>query len=116
MKLLMILLVLSLSLQAKNERYYQKLFCDKVGGKIEYRLPDYTRIDCLTRTHAIEVKYPREYLDALGQSIHYSIMTNKKAGIYLIIKKKSDFKYLRRLKRIAKKHRIDIFDKDGNKI
>lgn len=114
MKLLMILLVLSLSLQAKNERYYQKLFCDKIGGKIEYRLSDGTRIDCLTDTHAIEVDFARKYAESVGQSLHYSIMTNRKAGVYLIIKKRSEIKYLKRLKRIAKKHRIDVFDKDGN--
>ena len=76
---------------------------------MEYRLSDRTRVDCLTTTHAIEVEFASKWAESIGQSLFYSIMTGKKAGVYLIIERDKDYKYLKRLEIVAKKYNIDIF-------
>ena len=118
MRIALILLVF-LSLQAKHlhrEAYYQHLFCKDMGGTLEARLTGHTRVDCLTYGYAIEVDFASKFYQAIGQSLHYSIMTSKKAGIYLIIENKSDMKYLDRLNRIADKYNIKVWknEKDYN--
>jgi len=56
-----------------------------LGGQTEYRLPDKTRCDCLTDTNAVEVDFARKFYEALGQSLYYSMQTDKRAGRLLII-------------------------------
>lgn len=77
-----------------NERYYQEKNCD---GIVEYRLPDRTRVDCLTEEYAIETDFAGKFYQAIGQSLHYARLTGKKAGIQLIVEKESDMKYYYRL-------------------
>jgi hypothetical protein len=36
------------------ESDYVEYYCQQWHGQIEYRLPDRTRVDCLTETQAIE--------------------------------------------------------------
>jgi len=95
-----------------KEKYYQVRFCKSEKGIIEYKLSDNTRVDCLTATHAIEVEFARKWEESIGQSLYYSIMTKKKAGVYLIIESDKDYKYLKRLKKVAKKYNIDIYRSD----
>ncbi len=66
-------------------------------------LPDHTRCDCLTRTHAIEFDFGNNWAEAIGQSLYYSIQTGKKAGIALILEKPSDYKYWIRLNTVIAK-------------
>ena len=93
-----LLILLSTSANAKRlhkERYYQEKNCT---GVVEYRLPDKTRVDCLTDEYAIEVDFSSSKIfEAIGQSLHYGRMTGKKAGIQLIVEKPSDLKYYNRL-------------------
>jgi len=91
-----------------NEKFYQKRFCKKLNGVMEYRLPDTTRIDCLTKDYAIEVDFAKKWAEGIGQGLYYGIETNKKAGVALIVGKK-DNKFLKRIKTVAKKHNIKIF-------
>lgn len=66
MKILMLLL-LTLSLQAKHlhyEKVYQKNFCNKMHGQIEYVLDDKTRVDCLTASYAIEVDFAPKWAES----------------------------------------------------
>jgi hypothetical protein len=95
-----LLVLLSTNANAKRlhkERYYQDITCDEIGGVVEYRLPDRTRVDCLTEEYATEFDFSSKWTEAIGQSLHYARMTGKKAGIYLILEKKSDNKYYDRL-------------------
>lgn len=95
-----LLILVSTSANAKRlhkERYYQDITCNEIGGVVEYRLPDKTRVDCLTDTHAWEHDFGSKWAEAIGQSLHYARMTGKKAGIYLILEKKSDNRYYGRL-------------------
>ena len=39
------------------ERWYQKKWCEEQKGKVEVVLPDGTRSDCVTDTHAIEFDF-----------------------------------------------------------
>lgn len=91
------------------EKDYQMFFCNAIGGHIEYVLRDRTRVDCLTSNFAFEVDWSKKGYEAVGQSLHYSIMTGKKPGILLIQTSKKDNKYIGRIKRIAKKYDIVLF-------
>ena len=92
------IVILSCSIaQAKrqhNEKYYQEKYCK---GIIEYRLPDNTRVDCLTDEYAIEYDFAAKQYEALAQALHYARLTGKKAGVALIIEKPTDIRYYNRL-------------------
>ena len=49
-------------------------------------MPDGTRCDILTDTHAIEVDFADKWAEAIGQSLNYAMQTGKKAGIVLVLK------------------------------
>lgn len=95
-----LLILLSTSAHAKRlhkERYYQDMTCGELGGVVEYRLPDRTRVDCLTGEFAIEHDFGNKWAEAIGQSLHYARLTGRKAGIHLIMEKESDVRYYDRL-------------------
>ena len=97
--ILFLIIVLSIwdSMAAKNlhpERWYQEQHCE---GVTEVRLPDRTRVDCLLEEYAIEYDFGSKWAEAIGQSLHYGRMTQRKAGIVLIMESNKDEKYYRRL-------------------
>ena len=61
-------------------------------------LPDRTCCDCVTDTHAIEFDFGSGWAESIGQGLHYSYMTKKRAGIVLILENVKDRKYWIRLK------------------
>ena len=60
-------------------------------------LPEKTRCDCVTDTHAIEFDFGSNWAEAVGQGLHYSAISGKKAGIVLILETIKDRKYWFRL-------------------
>lgn len=48
------------------ERWYQKIWCEVYGGETEVVLPDQTRCDCLTATHAIEFDFGPKWAEQLS--------------------------------------------------
>ena len=71
---------------------------DHCTGKIEVRLEDKSRVDCLTDTHAIEYDFAHKWAEAIGQALHYSAVTGRKPGIVIIVDpKKKGTRYLARL-------------------
>ena len=70
-----------------KENVYQTKWCDEMCGIKEYRLVDKTRIDCLTKTHAIEFDFAYKVYESIGQALYYSIQTQKKPGVVLIVEK-----------------------------
>jgi hypothetical protein len=66
------------------EKWYQDEAVKKIGGTTEHRV-DNGRVDILTDTHAIEVEFAAKWKNAIGQSLWYSLQTNKPAGIILIV-------------------------------
>ncbi len=81
-------LVLLLFLVSKSapaaEADYARAWCAAQGGRAEVVLPDRTRADCVTATHAIEVEYAAKWKQAPGQALHYARLTGRRAGIVLI--------------------------------
>lgn len=66
------------------ERWYQQQVAAKLGGKMEAKV-DNGRVDVLTATHAIEVEFAPKWKQSVGQSLWYSLQTNKPAAVVLII-------------------------------
>ena len=94
-----------------TEADHQKAWAAKHGGKCEVRMSDGTRCDVVTDTHAIEVDWAYRWTSAVGQSLWYSLQTDKKPGIVLILRSEKDRKHLIRLRSLiaGKKLQIDVF-------
>ena len=95
-----ILLLISIPASAKRlhkEKWYQQIWCDQAKGEVEYRLPDKTRVDCLTSTHAVEHDFGTKWAEAIGQALFYSLSTGRRSGIVLIIDKEKGWRYWIRL-------------------
>ena len=92
------------------EKYYQDIWCKNNNGRTEVKLIDNTRIDCLTKTHAIEFDFASKWAEAIGQSLHYSHMSSKKPGIVLIIEQSGDYKYFNKIKPLCEKHQITLWE------
>jgi len=99
------------------EKFYQEKWCKEHNGKTEVVLPDRTRCDCLTATHAVEFDFGNKWAEAIGQSLYYSLQTGKKAGIVLILEKESDYKYWIRLNTTIDHFKIpiDVWLMEGDK-
>lgn len=113
-KFLLTILLLSLpgSVQASklfNEASYQADWCKRRNGQCEYKLSDNTRIDCLTKNYAVEFDFAKKWAEAVGQSLHYGMMTGKKPAIVLIIEKPDDFSYYDRVKPLCRKYGITLW-------
>lgn len=84
-----------------KEREYQNTWCKQYNGIAEYKLKDNTRVDCVTTNYAIEFDFANKWAEAIGQSLYYGLMTNKKPAVVLIIEKPSDFRYYYRIEKVA---------------
>ena len=71
-------------------------------------LPDKTRCDCLTQTHAIELDFGAKWYQAIGQAMYYSLQTGKRAGVALVIEDPKDMKYWYRLNSTIAHHSLPI--------
>lgn len=85
---------------------YVKHHCK--GSVEHYLTASKSWVDCLTDTHAIEYDYGHKWQSAIGQSLHYSAVTGKKAGIVLIVNQRTKERYLDRLEMTIKAHNLDI--------
>ena len=68
-----------------TERWYQQQWCAQHGGVAEYVLPDKTRVDCLTTTHAWEFDFASKWYEGVTQALHYGRLTGKRPGLVLIL-------------------------------
>lgn len=91
-----------------SESWYQQVWCEGMDGKVEHRLKDGRRIDCLTEQYAIEIEFARKWPEAIGQSLNYSMLTGKKAGIVLILKTAEDHAHWQRLLTVIKHYALPI--------
>ena len=71
----------------------------KNSAEINYRISQLRKQRPLGRsdTHAIEFDFGNGWAESIGQGLHYSAMTEKKAGIILILDTMKDRKYWIRL-------------------
>jgi len=51
------------------------------------------RVDLVTATHAFEVERAYKWKNSIGQALWYSLQTNKKPGIIIIIESEKDYNY-----------------------
>lgn len=91
------------------EAEYQKAWCDKRGGLMEYKLSDKTRVDCLLPNMAVEFDFANKWAECIGQAIYYGRQTNRQAACVLIMENgEKDLKYLYRLRRAAYKKGVNL--------
>lgn len=107
---LLIFQIPTLSAHTHLEKEYQLRWCNLNNGNIEYKLPDSTRIDCLTPEYAIEFDFASKWAESVGQSLFYAMLTTRKPGIVLIMEKpEKDEKYLKRLQKLANTYNIKVW-------
>jgi hypothetical protein len=109
--IIMASLLTSYSVYAKRvhyEKWYQKQWCQEQSGETEKVMNDGTRCDCRTETHAVEMDFANKWYEAVGQSLHYSLQTGKRAGIVLILESPNDKKYWERLINIVDQSKLSI--------
>ena len=114
MKKILLFLILILSAQScdakrlHKEADYQNFWCKCHNGITEYKNQDYTRVDCLTETHAVEFDFANKWHESIGQALHYSVMTGKRAKVVLILDDpKAQKTYFKRIRRIGKRYNFD---------
>ena len=92
-----------------KEAYYQQLWCNKHSGIMEYKNSDKTRVDCLTNDYAVEFDFAEKWAESIGQSLHYELMTGKKAMIVLILEHpETQMVYYNRTKKLGQKYGINV--------
>lgn len=92
-----------------HEKDYQRWWCEKNGGALEYRLPDGTRVDCLTKEYAVEVEYAAKWAESIGQALYYAQSTGRKPAVLVIVLYKGDERFLKRLRSVAKEQGIKVW-------
>ena len=97
--------------QAAREMIHAEEWCsEQNSGRTEELLDDGTKVDCLTDTHAIELKHAAkwgEVIESLGQAIHYAQQADRQPGIVLIVEDRKDCRYVRRLRKTLKGVSVD---------
>jgi hypothetical protein len=90
------------------EKWYQQRWCDAHNGEMEVVLPDNTRCDCVTATHAIEFDFGEKWAESIGQSLYYGLQTGKTPGVVLILEEEKDDKYWLRLNTTVEHYDLPI--------
>ena len=76
---------------------------------MEYKNADKTRVDCLTKDYAVEFDFAEKWAESVGQSLHYEMMTGKKAMIVLILEHpETQMVYYERTKKLGEKYGINV--------
>lgn len=94
-----------------NESSYQHAYALMYYGIEEYELPDKTKVDLLTDKYAIEFDFANKKYEAVGQALHYGIMTGKRPKVVLILDNKYKDKqmiYYERIKKIGEVYNFDV--------
>ncbi len=82
------------------ESYYVNQWCTSDFGRKEAVLWDMTRVDCLTKDHAIEFDFAKKWAESIGQSLYYSKLTGKPPAVVLILTSPTDYRYVKRVERL----------------
>lgn len=107
------LLLLSTGADAAHvhlEKDYQAVWCSQHNGQLEYRLDDLSRVDCLTDEYAIEFDFAPKWAESVGQALYYAVKSGRTAGVVLIIEKDADRKHLPKIRVLAEKYGIRIWE------
>jgi hypothetical protein len=68
-----------------KEPDYQRALC--AGMRLEVRLGEYGRADCVSDTHAIEVEWADKFKEGVGQALIYSTATQLLLGLILVCRR-----------------------------
>ena len=90
------------------ERWYQKQWQAQHGGEIEVVLPDKTRCDWVGEEYAIEFDFADKWAEAIAQSLHYALLTGKKAGVVLIVENEGEERFWVRLNVVIEEYNLPI--------
>ena len=90
-----------------READYVHAYCK---GVEEYVLPDKTRVDCLTETHACEFDWAKKWYEGFGQALWYAHNTGKKPCLVLILKSDKDYIYFNRAKILCDKYGVNLIE------
>ena len=90
-----------------HEADYVNAYCN---GTVEYILPDKTRVDCLTETHACEFDWANKWYEGFGQALWYAHNTGKEPCLVLILKSQKDYVYFNRAKILCDKYGIKLIE------
>ena len=71
-------------------------------------MPDGTRCAIVTARHAIEVEFGPKWKEAIRQSLHYAALSDRIAGILLILVEPSEERYLERLREVIAHYNLPI--------
>lgn len=92
-----------------GERPYKKSFSKEHHGRVDARVGSGSKVDVLTREHAVEVEKARNWDKAIDKSLENANRSGKKAGIAIIREGNSLDDYrVRRLKREIRTRDLDI--------
>ena len=105
---ILIPLTLFAEIKKDSEDWYEKTWCEVMGGQLEHELPDKSTIDCLTADHAIEMEMAHEWQEGIGQALWFARQTGKKAGMVLVLKTPEDKVHLKNLKETLEHSNIPI--------
>ena len=100
--------VVAASAYAMSEGEYQKEWCAKHNGEIDYKTQDKTTVDCLTDTYAVELDYAEKWVQSMRKSRDHSLSTGKAPGVVLILQNSADEKHLFKLRKVVEKRRLGI--------
>ena len=90
------------------ESSYQRAWCEANKGIVEYENKDKTRVDCLTKTHAVEFDFANKWAESVGQALYYGIKTGLRPKVVLILENpKKQMVYFKRVEELAKKYNFD---------
>lgn len=93
-----------------NEVAEARKLATRYQAEVEVRLPDDSRVDLLSKTYAIEVDWAPKWAEAIGQSIHYSLLTDKKPAVILLLKDPAtEWKHLVRAATVCGKLGITLY-------
>ena len=101
----------SYSQSSQLESFYADIWCNAHNGMLEVATKKNTRIDCLTDKYAVEADFDEKWAEGLGQSLHYSAESGKRAAVLLIIQNhngKDRHRYVDRLRSTIDKNRLDV--------
>lgn len=92
--ILFIVIFFATTTHAKHKMPEREYVSQHCTGKIEFILPDRTRVDCLTDEYAIEFDFASKWAEALGQSLHYAYSTQRLPAISLILESNKDMRFV----------------------
>jgi hypothetical protein len=77
-----------------RETVWSEYLAGVVAGEAEYRLPNGSRVDILTDDVAWEVEWSDKWEESIGQSLFYGIATDRRPGVWLLLRGEFDEDYL----------------------